>query len=226
MIDTGVIDLADFGPQYGLFGDFENSRFSLVLPRFQLDFEYDGYYSPVTNTVEFEGSPLILTLRGENELVAQYRLNDRERTTVLVRVEDDIDGVIAAERERRRALLEQILERGNTLLSTAYGTITIGDTGLITWEGYERLVPSVLPGDFNGTARIEFSLYPAAEIRSRYDGAFRIRIDGTRSVHVLYTITADGIRLVHVPEALIEDRIIISEEPRSPVVMFYRFGRS
>jgi len=226
MIDSGVIDLNDFGPQYGLSGSIEDSYFLLILPEFQRRFEYTGYFSPVNNTVEFEGTSLILTLRNDDELVAQYRLNDRERTTVFRRIEDDIAEVVAVERARRRQLLEQILQRGNTLISTAFGTMSISEDGSVLWEGFERLVPDILPRTFTGSGRIEFSLYPADEIRARYDGALRIRGSDGMIANFLYAITSEGIRLVYIPQNLIRDRIIVDEEPRSPVVMFYRFSRS
>lgn len=226
MIDSGVIDLTDFGPQYGLFGSFEESFFQISFPQFQQRFEYTGYFSPVRNTIEFEGTSLILTLRGENELAAQYRLNDRERTTVFVRIEEDINEVVATERIRRRQLLDQILDRGDTLISAAFGTMSIADDGTVAWEGYERLVPDILPRGFTGYARLEFSLYPDDEIRSRYDGALRMRTSSGQIVNFLYAITSEGIRFVYVPDNLIRDRIIVDEEPRSPVVMFYRFSRS
>lgn len=226
MIDSGVIDLNDFGPQFGLFGSFDEDNFLLTMPRFQQRFEYTGYFSPIRNSVEFEGVSLTLTLRSENQLVAQYRLNDRERTTVFVRIDEDIAEVVAAERARRRQLLEQILQRGNTLVSTAYGTMTIRDDGSVVWQGYERLVPEILPRTFSGNARLEFSLYPANEIRSNYDGALRLRTSDGEQINFLYAITSDGIRFVYIPQNLIRDRIIVDEEPRSPVVMFYRFSRS
>lgn len=226
MIDSGVIDLSDFGPQYGLFGSFEDSYFLLTLPDYQRRFEYVGYFSSINNTVEFEGTSLILTLRNDDELVAQYRLNDRERTTVLRRIDDDIAAVVAVERARRQQLLEQILQRGNTLISTAFGTMTISEDGSITWDGFDRLVPDILPRSFSGTGRIEFSLYPADEIRARYDGALRIRGSDGMVANFLYALTTEGIRLVYIPQNLIRDRIIVDEEPRSPVVMFYRFSRS
>lgn len=226
MIDSGVIDLRDFGPQFGLSGSFEESYFVITLPDFQRRFDYTGYFSPLNNSVEFEGTSLILTLRNDDELVAQYRLNDRERTTIFLRMDDDIAAVVAVERARRQQLLEQILQRGNSLISTAFGTMTISGDGSIVWDGYERLVPDILPRTFSGTGRIEFSLYPAGEIRARYDGALRIRGADGMVVNFLYAITSEGMRLVYVPPSLIRDRIIVEEEPRSPVVMFYRFSRS
>ncbi len=226
MIQSGAIDLRDFGPQFGLFGSIEDGYFDLVLPGFSRRFEYTRFFSPVRNTIEFEGTSLILTVRGENELVAQYRLNDRERTTVFSRIEEDIDEIVAAELLRRRQLLDEIRARGDVLVSTAFGRMSIAENGTVVWEGYDRLVPDVLPTGFSGNGRLEFSLFPSEALRASYDGALRFRTSAGLAINFLYVLSDEGIRLVYVPENLISERIIVNEEPRSPVVIFYRFERS
>jgi hypothetical protein len=39
----------------------------------------------------------------------------------------------------------------------------------------------------------------------------------------LYTLVEDGLRLVFVPPNLVNEENVVTEEPISPVVMFYRF---
>lgn len=222
MIETGRIDLSRFDTRYGLFGDAEAQRFRIVLPGIDRTFDYTGFFSPSTNVVEFEGTNLILNLRGTNQLVAQYRIADRERSTIFVLLDQDIELLIAAERERRSRLLDEIWSRGEALASTAYGTIELLERGAIRWEGFDRLVPAVLPADFDGNAGLAANLFIGDELRGRYDGALSMLFPGNRSVAFLYRFTDDGLRLVYVPADQIEDRVI-EEEPLSPIVMFYRF---
>ncbi len=223
MITNGRIQFDRFGPRFGLFGDVENGRFSVILPGLERTFEYDGYFSPVRNTIEFEGTSLTLALVGERRVEAQYNVNGRVRSTTFVQIDEDLGEVIDAERERRRQLLDQILSRGNGLISTAYGTVQLGERGTISWTGYERLVPSVLPTTFDGTASLEFSLHLADELRGRYDGGLRMVLGNNETVAFLYNLLDDGLRLVYVPDTLIDDEHLVEEEPISAVVMFYRF---
>ena len=159
-------------------------------------------------------------------LQAQYNINGRERATTFVRIEDDLQEVIEAEQERRRQQLDQILSRGNGLVSTAFGTMSLGERGTVNWTGYDRLVPTVLPSSFDGTASLEFSLVLADDLRGRYDGALQMQLGSGRSTAFLYTLVEDGLRLVYVPPQLVNDDNVVEEEPISPVVMFYRFTNS
>ena len=226
MIQSGRLVLSEFGPRFGLFGDIENQRFRLVLPGVDRTFEYEGFSMPNRSVVEFEGTNLSLTLSGDRELIARYTVAGRDRTTTLVRIEEDLQDILAAEQERREQQLSQILSRGTGLVSATYGSMDVGERGTISKHGFERLVPTVLPSDFDGTASMEFSLFLADELRGRYDGALQMQVGSGRRRAFLYTLVDDGLRLVYVPENLIGDDNVVVEEPISPVVMFYRFVNS
>tara|TARA_B100000614_G_scaffold204578_1_gene186408 strand:- start:115 stop:1398 length:1284 start_codon:yes stop_codon:yes gene_type:complete len=226
MIQSGRVVLSRFGPRFGLFGDTEAQEFRLVLPDVQRTFSYTAVSSPSENTIRLEGTDLQLTISGDRSLQAQYNINGRERATTFVRIEDDLQEVIEAEQERRRQQLDQILSRGNGLVSTAFGTMSLGERGTVNWTGYDRLVPTVLPSSFDGTASLEFSLFLADDLRGRYDGALQMQLGSGRSTAFLYTLVEDGLRLVYVPPQLVNDDNVVEEEPISPVVMFYRFTNS
>ena len=137
----------------------------------------------------------------------------------------DSDGFIQAERERREALVAEFLSRGNVLASTAYGSITLEDDGSFLWEGYDILVPDVLPATFTGSGRLEFSVFLSDEMRARYDGVFRLRLAPRGDIVFLYTMTDDGMRTSYVPAGLVTDNTV-SDEPLTPIVVFFRFVRS
>ena len=117
--------------------------------------------------------------------------------------------------------LEQFLQRGTGLVSTAYGTVRISERGAVTWTGFERLVPGVLPSTFNGSGQFEFSIYLDDSLRGRYDGAVRL-VAANSTTDFLYSFTDDGVRFVYVPARLV-DQQTVTEEPVSPVVIFFRF---
>ena len=226
MIRTGNIVLDDFDPRFGLFGDLEAEEFRITLPDFNRTFPFAGFRVFQESRIEFQGTDLTLTLSGRDRLSARYPVSGRETTTTFVRIEEDLQELITAEQERRAQRLQEILDRGNGLVSSAFGSIALGERGTVTWRGFERLVPTVLPREFGGTASLAFSLFLADDLRGRYDGALRMQLGSGRSVAFLYTLVDDGLRLVYVPENLITERNVVADEPISPVVMFYRFTTS
>lgn len=219
---TGRVDLTRFNARFGLFGDADASTFTLVTPTLERAFTYTGYFLSQPNSITFEGTPLTLTLDGERQLVAQFTLNARERVERFVRFEGDIDAILETERQRRTTILESILGRGDTLVSTAFGTIDVDPDGAFLWQDYQRLVPSILPTSFTGQGTLTFPYYPADELRSRYDGVLTVRIGASTERSFLYLLTEEGLRLVYVPEDSIQNLVALSE-PLSPVVLFYRF---
>jgi hypothetical protein len=226
MIDSGFIDLDRFSPRFGLFVDTETEEVRIVLPEFQRTYSYGDISSPSRNVIRFTGTSLELSLQGDRELEALYTVDGRDRSETFVRFEEDIAEIVAAERERRSRSLEQILNRGNGLVSSAYGEMRLTDRGAVTWNGYERLVPAVLPASFDGNAALEFSLFLSDELRGKYDGAMFMRVGANQRTAFVYTILDNGLRLTFIPANLINDDNVVTGEPVSPVVMFYRFVTS
>ncbi len=226
MVSSGHIDLERFSPRFGLFADTENAEIRIVLPSFQRTYSYTDLSSPAQNGVGFVGTSLELALEGERELEASYRVDGRDRSETFVRFDEDIAEIVSAERQRRSQELEQILNRGNGLASSAFGEMRLTNRGAVTWTGYERLVPTVLPSSFAGSASLEFSLFLSDKLRGKYDGAMLMRLGPGETTAFVYTILDDGLRMTYIPEDLINDSKVVTDEPVSPVVMFYRFVTS
>ena len=223
MTRTGRINLERFSPRFGMFGDPDEGTFRIVMPTYRIDFNFDDYTETGLNRVRFNGTNLTLELPREERLIATFLFNDRQRTENFVLFTDDIEEIILAERARRQQLLEQFISRGNGLISTAFGSMEIGERGALVWTGYERLVPDILPQRFDGTATLEFSLFIADALRNRYDGGLRIVMGPGMWTSFLYTITDDGVRLVYIPGDLVSENNIVGTEPSSPVVLFFRY---
>lgn len=225
MIENRRVDLSTFSHQYGFFPLGGENAFRLVLPEHEVTFEYLDYFSPRSDTIEFENSSLILRLVNDTTLTVQYNLNGQESAVQFVELDIDIDDVIQAEQQRRGDLLAEFLSRGNVLASSAYGSIRLGTDGTMTWEGFERLVPQVVPRDFTGTGRLEFSVFMDDDLRSIYDGVFRIDFLNGDAAVFFYSLTDDGLRTVYVPGSFIEENTV-SGEALTPVVVFFRFVKS
>ncbi len=223
MISSGHINLDRFSPRFGLFADTAGEEIRIVLPAFQRTYSYDDISSPSAGVIRFIGTSLELSIEGDRELEALYTVDGRDRTETFVRLEEDLAEIISAERARRSSSFEQIYNRGNGLVSSTFGEMRLTDRGAITWRGFERLVPTVLPASFDGTATMEYSLFLSDELRGKYDGAMLLRLGAGQSTAFVYTILDDGLRLTYIPDNLIDDDRVVTGEPVSPVVMFYRF---
>ncbi len=223
MIDSGHIDLERLTPRFGLFVDISGEEIRIVLPDFQRTYSYSDISSPSAGVIRFPGTSLELSIQGERELEALYTVDGRDRTETFVRLEEDLAEIISAERERRSNSFEQIIDRGNGLISSTFGEMRLTDRGTITWRGFERLVPTVLPASFDGTATMEFSLFLSDELRGKYDGALLLRLGVGQTTAFVYTLLDDGLRLTYIPDNLVNDDRVVTAEPVSPVVMFYRF---
>lgn len=53
-----------------------------------------------------------------------------------------------------------------------------------------------------------------------------MRLGPGETTAFVYTILDDGLRMTYIPEDLINDSKVVTDEPVSPVVMFYRFVTS
>jgi hypothetical protein len=224
MVSSGRINLNEFAPPFGLFGDWEDRTFRIVLPDLQRVFTYQGYQSSDGRTISFDGTDLQIVISAENKITAEYTVNGRRQTSDFQLFEDDISLIIEAERERREQLLQQFLDRGPNLISTAYGTMTISEDGRVSWNDFDRLVPNVIPAGFTGAGRLNFNIYPGDSLRGRYDGAVQLSGQDT-AIPFLYSYTDDGVKFVFVPARNIDENRVIAAEPISPVVIFFRFVR-
>jgi hypothetical protein len=222
MVASGRIDLERFSSRFGFFGDREAQEFQIVLPTIQRTFRYDSYYSSDGRVIEFNGTDLIIEFSSEDRITVRYSINGRQRSDDFFLFAEDIAVIIEAERERRAQQLDRFLQRGTGLISTAYGTMRLTDRGAITWSGFQRLVPGVLPTDFGGSGRLSFDLYLDDDLRGRYDGAAALVAPGER-IHFLYSFTDDGVRFIYVPSSNVTNDGVVMAEPISPVVIFFRF---
>lgn len=230
MLRSGKYDLDRFLPEYGIFPDRENQRIVIVNEDHESEIEYDGITRPTEDSYAFEGSTLILFRVTQTWINLIYS----ESTDGVVRYSedyvyfpDDIDMLTIRELERREELYEQMRAGGGSLESAAYGTIELGDEGAFQWNGFERLVPDIVPTDALGSGIVEFSLYVGEELQSEYDGAIAFVFDredgGTgQIVRFLYSYGNGGIRFAYSPETSAEESNVI-DQVGSSIILFFQY---
>jgi hypothetical protein len=91
-----------------------------------------------------------------------------------------------------------------------------------TWEGFARLVPSLVKAGVRGSGAVDLSLKVAKAIAADYDGALTLVFDDAPAAPVsfLYKAAADGLRLTSLARDSVTDLHVTHASP-TPIVIFF-----
>ncbi len=224
MISRKQIDLALFRPEYGLTADLETMTITLKT----LDRELSAPFEKVTrigaNRYDFIGTSFRITVNSEYFISVQYKYDGLEVSQAFIRLNEDVETIIAREKERRAAMLQDFVDRGPEMVSRAYGTILFENAGRFTWIDKSALISQqLLSVSAGNSGYVSFRNFPAEQIRSRYDGVITFNFESGESADFLYVMRDTGVNLLYVNERYIVDRVVTSDQFFSPVQMFFTF---
>ena len=232
MAARGRVDLVRFSPEIGLFVDQQTQTVRMVTHRSRQSVEYSAIENVGPNRYVFVSADGATDLRAHlqspERLVLTLTRSGQVVSVVYVAFRGDIEGIITAERERRQGLFEGFLERGGTLSSTAYGTITLQPGMRFLWEGFGRLQEMAFSKTVQGAGTVDFPYRLSAPLADRHDGviSFRFREYGPEELtSFLYRFDAGGVRLEFLQPANVRDLEAIQTEATS-VVIYFSFGGS
>jgi len=223
MVRENRVDLRRFSAAYGVFPDLEGKTIRIVTPDDSFSFPFDKITMGEEGHFVFGASGLSVTIITPNTVVLHYPDKGEKVNQVYVAL-DGIPELIEREQLRRQELLDSLRRMGSGT-SNAYGTIAFEEPGQFTWEGYNRLTPSVIPDNVIGSGRVEIQYFPVPELTGTYEGVFTFHFTGTvpgvqTEVNFLYQRIPQGLRLVHITDAQIKDELV-QKVPTSPLVMFF-----
>jgi hypothetical protein len=221
MINDGRIDLTSFREDIGLFPDPEHRTFRLVLTHETREFPYQRIERSGTTTYAAVGSDLRITVLDEERISVSYRNGDLQAGGLYATIDQDVAEVIAAELQRRQDLFDRLRSAGATLASSSYGVIRL-ETGMrFTWQGFERLVPSLIGAKAKGSGRVDFPYHVGKELAGQYDGVITLQFDdGETEVSFLVKNASGGVRFTSLGRDGIEDLDAV-RVGISPVVIFF-----
>ncbi len=222
MLLSQRIDLERFSPDYGVFPDPEGGVLHIVAEGHSSSIEYTDITRGSEDAYRFEGSTLLLIAKNLDEVNLQYADSGVQYSEEYVRIDSDIDLLIISEIERRAALFEELYVIGNTLSSSAYGTITLMEGGKFQWEGYERLVPDFVSPSAGNSGTVDFRLHLGPGLLKSYDGIVSFLFGGTDVIHFLYRVENQGIRFKRLARDSNDYNLLVEEEGNSPIVIFFR----
>ncbi len=224
MIRKRQIDLASFRPEYGLFADLENMTITLKT----FDKELNETFTRVTrigaNRYDFAGTSFRITITSDRFISAQFKYDGMEISQAFVRLNEDVETIVARERERRDNMLQEFIDRGPEVSSNAYGTILFENAGRFTWIDKSSLISQqVLSVSAGNSGYVSFRNFPAEAIRSTYDGVITFNFESGETADFLYTMRDRGVSLLYVNSRYIVDRVVTSDQFFSPIQMFFTF---
>ena len=181
MLRSGRYDLERFRVEYGLFPDPAAQVFKLVTEEGAHEFAYQVIERVGDNLYVLQEAdalrPTRFTVQSENRVAISYQVDGRLVTQVFLDLKLDIAELIAAERARRDLLYADLLRRGTLLQSSGYGTITLAPERRYRWQGFQALVPGLLPPGLSGSGRMDFRYRPGPALASSYDTVITLLFD-------------------------------------------------
>jgi hypothetical protein len=114
------------------------------------------------------------------------------------------------------------VKKGATLSSSAYGTIRLQPGGRFSWEGFSKLVPTLIGPDAKGKGSVDFTLHVRKEISGDYDGAITFIFDEypKGGLSFLYKLTTGGLRFTSLARDSVQD-LFVTHPSLSAVVIFF-----
>jgi hypothetical protein len=219
----GAIDLTMFREDVGLFPSPEERLMKLVLPLSTFEFRYTGDPQKAgAASYTFPGTDLRIDVLDDERISVSYRYKDQPKTDVYVVMKDDVAQVAAAEAQRRADLYEGLVKKGATLSSSAYGTIRLQEGMRFSWDGFSKLVPSLIGPDAKGKGSVDFTLHLRKELAPDYDGVITFLFDEypRAGLSLLYKSTAGGLRFTSLAKDSVQD-LFVTHPGLSAVVIFF-----
>ena len=223
MISSGNIDISKLHPSYNFTIDTVNNKVSLNMSGIHESWDYTGY----TKTDDYEYTlndiPIIIIYKKSTFIVVRYTgESGKPQELNLVTLDDDINAIVAEEKQRRAEAYSKVASATGELSSSSYGKLSLNTDGTFKWSGYKLLVPAVISGGAKtaGTCSVKYAV--SKELAASYDGVLTFKFEGTTDeVNFLYKLENDGLRLEAANDATYNG-ILVTGRSSSPLIMYFR----
>ena len=223
MLSSRAVDLSRVNPAWGFFPGRDSKVARIEEEEGETAFAYTGISATAGGAYRFDGSSLVVELRSNGTLVAQF--TDASGSPVLryfVTLDVTPEEIIQNETERRQAQLARIADAALRFVSGNYGVFQLSKDGTFLWSGYGLLVPAVIPDGAGERGRAEIRCFLSRQLASSCDGVLTLQFDGQRSpVNFLYSLSDGGLRLEPVSPSNISENTVLARDI-SPTVIFFR----
>jgi hypothetical protein len=223
MVNLKRINLEELSRRWHFDPGQETGIARIYAPGIDRSFSYTGIRPDGPSSWRFEGTNLFMQKRSDTVLAVQFTEDSGGlRAQLFVSLPITVDDLVIQENARRERLYNAIYSQGPTFTSNNYGTITFSEIGTFTWEGYDLLVPQLIPVSVEGRGTVSMDLFLGSALEDRYNGAFTLYFSGGRNVllRCMYVLDNQGFRIEIVPESSVED-VTVMRRADSPMVLYF-----
>jgi hypothetical protein len=167
-------------------------------------------------------------MQSDQRIVCTYSVGDQVLSSVFIAFEDDIEEIVARERERRERLAQTFSSRSRVLRSSAYGNIYLEEQMRFRWEDFGRLGEQIFLKPVRGAGTVDFPYYLSDGLSGSFDGVITFRFneyERDQGTSFLYSFESSGVRFEYVHPQGIENLEVIRRDS-SPLVIFFSYGGS
>ncbi|MBQ5400702.1 MAG: SH3 domain-containing protein [Treponema sp.] len=230
MINKKEINLDYMQEDYGFDPGSTSGTVTLKLQNVDVSYPYEGVTKTADSVYKFTGTPITMTIRGENSIVLRFSDTDGKPATVyFVTIDDDVPTLIQDERARRQRVYSTLMRSGPTYNSTNFGVLTFTGGNKFQWSGFDNLQPSIIPADAGHSGTMVTKYFLPTSLKSIWDGVLTFVFSGTRSeVNFLYKVEANGLRMTTARVSITKDlssgreNAEVSMATESQVIFFLR----
>lgn len=225
MITKEIIDLSRFKDTFGLRVNRDTKEITLRLQDKNIKEKYTDITKFGAKRYDFEGTSFRVSLVSDSIASVFYKYNGKEINQAFVRLDANVNDIISAELERRKALLCELLDKGHSFTSANYGSINlIDETGRFVWNDIERLISrNIISASSEPQGRIEFSHFPDSLIKNIYKGVITFSFRNGSEANFLFSYTEKGVSFIYVPDRYIKNRIVTTDQFFDPVQIYFEF---
>lgn len=223
MIKNQNIDLNQLHPSYNFSIDVENSKVNLNTRTIHESWTYSGFTKTDEKQYTLNNIPIVVIYKKSNFIVVRYTgENGKPQELDFVLIDQDLNEVIKAEKDRCSEAYLQVFTHGPVYNSSNYGRLTFEEAGTFKWSNFKLLVPSVIPAGTKsyGTVSVKYSI--SKKLKENYDGVLTFKFEGLNEpVNFLYKLENGNLRLEDATSAKFDGNQL-KERGAGSVVMFFQ----
>ena len=223
MISSGNIDVTKLHPSYNFTIDTVNNKVSLNMSGIHESWDYTGYDKTDDFQYTLRDIPIIVVYKKASFIVVRYTgESGKPQELNLVTLSEDINAIVAAEKQRRTDDYKKVASSTGNLSSSSYGSLTLNTDGTFKWTGYKLLVPSIISAGAKnaGTCSVKYAV--DKQLASSYDGVLTFKFEGSGDeVNFLYKLESDGLRLEDATDATFNG-ILVTARGSSPLILYFK----
>lgn len=223
MISSGNIDITKLHSSYNFTIDTVNNKVSLNMSSIHESWDYTGYTKTDDYEYTLNNIPIVIVYKKSSFIVARYTdESGKPQELNLVTLAEDINAIVAAEKQRRADTYKKVATSTGELSSSSYGKLSLNSDGTFKWTGYKLLVPSIISSSAKnaGTCSVKYAV--SKDLAASYDGVLTFKFEGTTDeVNFLYKLESDGLRLEDATDATFNG-ILVTARGSSPLILYFK----